>query len=92
MGVRFGGYHASAGLGGLLTGDAAKGGLHAEAGTPFGPAAGAGLGGIVDGANGKVEGIKYKYYILPGEKGRKPILFYFPTYGKVAYVKHAIVA
>lgn len=36
IGVNFAGYHASAGLGGLLTGDAAHGGLSASAGTPFG--------------------------------------------------------
>jgi hypothetical protein len=34
--VNFLGYHADAGLGGLLTGDAAHGGLSASAGTPFG--------------------------------------------------------
>lgn len=45
--MNFAGYHASAGLGGLLSGDVTKGGLHAEAGTPFGQAAGAGLGGIL---------------------------------------------
>uniref|UniRef100_A0A0C9QK25 Uncharacterized protein n=1 Tax=Fopius arisanus TaxID=64838 RepID=A0A0C9QK25_9HYME len=49
FGVNFGGYHAEAGLGGLLTGDAAHGGLSASAGTPFGQRAGAGLGGSVDG-------------------------------------------
>lgn len=36
IGVNFLGYHAEAGLGGLLTGDAAHGGLSASAGTPFG--------------------------------------------------------
>jgi hypothetical protein len=36
IGVNFGGYHAEAGLGGLLTGNAAHGGLSASAGTPFG--------------------------------------------------------
>ncbi|KAK9680549.1 hypothetical protein QE152_g39007 [Popillia japonica] len=46
VGVNFGGYHASAGLGGLL-GGGAFGGLHAEAGTPYGQTAGAGLGGVV---------------------------------------------
>ena len=55
MGVNFGGYHAQAGLGGLLTGDAAHGGLHASAGTPFGQNAGAGLGGSVIG-NGMLRG------------------------------------
>ncbi|XP_067631317.1 uncharacterized protein [Eurosta solidaginis] len=49
FGVNFGGYHAEAGLGGLLTGDAAHGGLSASAGTPHGQRAGAGLGGSVDG-------------------------------------------
>lgn len=47
--MNFGGYHAEAGLGGLLTGNAAHGGLSASAGTPFGQRAGAGLGGTVDG-------------------------------------------
>jgi len=41
--VNFGGYHAEAGLGGLLRGTG--GGLHASAGTPWGAHAGAGLGG-----------------------------------------------
>lgn len=45
IGVNFGGYHAEAGLGGLLTGNAAHGGLSASAGTPFGQTAQAGLGG-----------------------------------------------
>ncbi|XP_011196387.2 merozoite surface protein 2 [Zeugodacus cucurbitae] len=49
FGVNFGGYHAEAGLGGLLTGNAAHGGLSASAGTPYGQRAGAGLGGSVDG-------------------------------------------
>ncbi|EFA01684.2 hypothetical protein TcasGA2_TC007258 [Tribolium castaneum] len=60
VGVNFLGYHASAGLGGLLTGNAADGGLHAEAGTPFGQQAGAGLGGTVD-ASGNRSGYKYHY-------------------------------
>lgn len=42
----FGGYHASAGLGGSLDGGPA-GGLFAEAGTPDGTGASAGLGGSV---------------------------------------------
>jgi hypothetical protein len=42
----FGGYHASAGLGGTLDGGPA-GGLFAEAGTPDGTGASAGLGGSV---------------------------------------------
>lgn len=45
IGVNFGGYHAEAGLGGLLTGNAAHGGLTASAGTPYGQTAHAGLGG-----------------------------------------------
>ncbi|XP_030745614.1 merozoite surface antigen 2 isoform X2 [Sitophilus oryzae] len=47
VGVNFMGFKASAGLGGLLNGDATQGGLHAEAETPFGQRAGAGLGGRV---------------------------------------------
>lgn len=43
--MNFGGYHAEAGLGGLLTGNAAHGGLSASAGTPYGQTAVAGLGG-----------------------------------------------
>lgn len=43
--VNFLGYHAQAGLGGLLTGNAAHGGLQASAGTPHGQNAGAGLFG-----------------------------------------------
>ncbi|XP_072384155.1 uncharacterized protein [Diabrotica undecimpunctata] len=50
IGVNFLGFHASAGLGGLLTGNSADGGLHAEAGTPFGQRAWAGLGGDINGA------------------------------------------
>lgn len=49
FGVNFGGYHAEAGLGGLLTGNAAHGGLSASAGTPNGQQAGAGLGGLLGG-------------------------------------------
>nr|CAD7441910.1 unnamed protein product [Timema bartmani] len=49
----FGGYRASAGLGGLAGGGGAAGGLHAEAGTPGGPSARAGLGGAAgSGAGG----------------------------------------
>lgn len=44
--MSFGGFHASAGLGGILS-SGAVGGLHAEAGTPFGQRAAAGLGGVV---------------------------------------------
>jgi len=57
IGVNFAGYHAEAGLGGLLTGDAAHGGLSASAGTPFGQKAGAGIGGTVD--NGSSRGGAY---------------------------------
>lgn len=42
-----GGYRASAGLGGILTGNAADGGLSASAGTPLGHHASAGLGGSI---------------------------------------------
>lgn len=50
VGASWGGYSASAGLGGILSGNGgAKGGLHAEAGTPGGHFAGAGLGGVVGG-------------------------------------------
>lgn len=45
VGVDFAGYSAQAGLGGLLTGNAAHGGLSASAGTPGGQRAVAGLGG-----------------------------------------------
>ena len=50
MSASFGGYQASAGLGGTLAGGPA-GGLHAEASAPGGPGAAAGLGGTV-GAGG----------------------------------------
>ena len=60
VGVNFLGYHASAGLGGLLTGNAAQGGLHAQAGTPHGQIAGAGLGGGVDGS-GNASGFSYHF-------------------------------
>ena len=49
FGVRFGGYHAEAGLGGLLNGGGGHGGLFASAGTPFGQRASAGLGGVLSG-------------------------------------------
>ncbi|XP_052873023.1 one cut domain family member 3 isoform X2 [Anopheles cruzii] len=58
FGVNFGGYHAEAGLGGLLTGNSAHGGLSASAGTPHGQQAGAGLGGIV-GGNARTAGGAY---------------------------------
>lgn len=45
--MNFAGYHAAAGLGGLLNGGAV-GGLHAEAGTSTGQKAVAGLGGRTD--------------------------------------------
>ncbi|CAH1184716.1 unnamed protein product [Phyllotreta striolata] len=48
IGVNFLGFRAAAGLGGLLTGNAADGGLYAEAGTPFGQFAHAGVGGQTD--------------------------------------------
>ncbi|CAG9762355.1 unnamed protein product [Ceutorhynchus assimilis] len=57
IGVNFFGFKASAGLGGLLTGDMSQGGLHAEAETPFGQKAGAGLGGRVDGNGRSVGGL-----------------------------------
>lgn len=47
--MNFGGYHAGAGLGGLLTGNLADGGLSASARTPFGQHASAGLGGQLNG-------------------------------------------
>ncbi|XP_066145302.1 uncharacterized protein [Euwallacea fornicatus] len=57
VGVNFLGFKASAGLGGLLTGDASQGGLHAEAGTPFGQKAAAGLGGAVGGNGRSIGGL-----------------------------------
>ncbi|XP_077292330.1 uncharacterized protein LOC143915511 [Arctopsyche grandis] len=54
IGVNFLGFHAKAGLGGFLNG----GGLHAEAGTPFGQKAVAGLGGAV-GQDGSSAGQLY---------------------------------
>ncbi|CAH2982513.1 unnamed protein product [Chilo suppressalis] len=49
LGVNFGGYHAAVGIGGLLgQNGGAGGGLFAEAGTPHGQAAKAGLGGATD--------------------------------------------
>lgn len=50
-GIRFnfGGYHAAAGLGGLLGGSRTGGGLHASVGTPWGGHASAGLGGALGG-------------------------------------------
>ncbi|CAH2084682.1 unnamed protein product [Euphydryas editha] len=57
LGVNFGGYHAGVGLGGLL-GGGASGGLYAEAGTPTGQSARAGLGGVVS-ENGGTSGGLY---------------------------------
>lgn len=54
--VNFGGYHAEAGLGGLLGGSRTGGGLHASAGTPFGAHAGAGLGGLLNGDSASTGG------------------------------------
>ncbi|EDW36006.1 GL17564 [Drosophila persimilis] len=56
VGVNFAGYHADAGLGGLLTGNSAHGGLSASAGTPWGSRAAAGLGGNLD---GRTDGFGY---------------------------------
>ncbi|XP_017123528.1 uncharacterized protein LOC108143539 isoform X2 [Drosophila elegans] len=56
VGVNFAGYHADAGLGGLLTGNSAHGGLSASAGTPWGSRAAAGLGGTLD---GRAAGVGY---------------------------------
>ncbi|CAG5097193.1 Protein of unknown function [Cotesia congregata] len=50
--VNFAGYHAEAGLGGLLTGNGNGGGLFAGAGTPFGAHASAELGGSLNGDKG----------------------------------------
>ncbi|XP_045498905.1 uncharacterized protein LOC123696630 [Colias croceus] len=47
LGVNFGGYHAGIGIGGLLA-NGTRGGLFAEAGTPTGQFATAGLGGTVN--------------------------------------------
>lgn len=67
--VNFAGYHAEAGLGGLLTGDAKSGGLFAGAGTPFGAHASAGLGGGLNGNNGGNAGTFHKFQIF--------IIFFF---------------
>ncbi|XP_030382266.1 uncharacterized protein LOC115629827 [Scaptodrosophila lebanonensis] len=56
VGVNFAGYHADAGLGGLLTGNSAHGGLSASAGTPWGSRAAAGIGGDL---NGRTAGVAY---------------------------------
>ncbi|CAK1555362.1 unnamed protein product [Leptosia nina] len=47
LGVNFAGYHAGVGIGGLLA-NGTLGGLYAEAGTPTGQSATAGLGGVVN--------------------------------------------
>ncbi|XP_033211533.1 harpin HrpN isoform X2 [Belonocnema kinseyi] len=57
--VNFGGYHAEAGLGGILTGSRTGGGLHASAGTPDGTHASAGLGGLLGGNNANAGGGLY---------------------------------
>ncbi|XP_015181420.1 PREDICTED: uncharacterized protein LOC107069023 [Polistes dominula] len=57
--VNFAGYHAEAGLGGLLGNSQTGGGLHASAGTPFGPQASAGLGGLLSGDNANAGGGLY---------------------------------
>lgn len=50
VGASWGGYSASAGLGGIVSDNGvAKGGLHASAGTPDGHVAAAGLGGSAGG-------------------------------------------
>ncbi|KAI4501378.1 hypothetical protein M0802_003751 [Mischocyttarus mexicanus] len=57
--LNFAGYHAEAGLGGLLGNSRTGGGLHASAGTPFGPQASAGLGGLLNGDNANAGGGLY---------------------------------
>ncbi|XP_059057401.1 period circadian protein isoform X2 [Achroia grisella] len=57
LGVNFGGYHAAVGIGGLGTKGGAGGGLFAEAGTPYGQSAKAGLGGAVDSKGGSGGGL-----------------------------------
>ncbi|XP_043668595.1 uncharacterized protein LOC122629323 isoform X2 [Vespula pensylvanica] len=54
--VNFAGYHAETGLGGFLGNSQTGGGLHASAGTPFGPQASAGLGGLLNGNNANAGG------------------------------------
>lgn len=63
-GIRFNfaGYHAAAGLGGLLTGSNTGGGLHASVGTPWGGHAAAGLGGTLNGDNANAG--QYRLYIF----------------------------
>ncbi|XP_063987302.1 uncharacterized protein LOC135167730 isoform X2 [Diachasmimorpha longicaudata] len=50
--VNFAGYHAEAGLGGLLGGSGTRGGLYAGVGTPFGSHASADIGGALGGDKG----------------------------------------
>ncbi|XP_052755283.1 uncharacterized protein LOC113517705 isoform X2 [Galleria mellonella] len=57
LGVNFGGYHAAVGIGGLGGKGGATGGLFAEAGTPYGQSAKAGLGGAVDSKGGSGGGL-----------------------------------
>ncbi|XP_014475845.1 PREDICTED: uncharacterized protein LOC106745083 isoform X2 [Dinoponera quadriceps] len=57
--LNFAGYHAEAGLGGLLRGAGTGGGLHASVGTPWGAHAGAGLGGQLSGEDASVGGGLY---------------------------------
>ncbi|XP_044254586.1 uncharacterized protein LOC123005049 [Tribolium madens] len=63
LGVNFLGFHATAGLfGGLLAEEAGLGGPHAEASTPFGQSAGAGIG--VRNELGSSYGYLYYYFQL----------------------------
>ncbi|XP_034107108.1 uncharacterized protein LOC117569878 [Drosophila albomicans] len=71
VGVNFAGYHADAGLGGLLTGNSAHGGLSASAGTPWGSRAAAGLGG---GLNGRTAGGAYAAAQANDEVGASAVL------------------
>lgn len=60
IGVNFLGFKASAGLGGLLTGNWADGGMHAEAETPFGQKVGAGINATIN-SDGTKGGYVYSY-------------------------------
>ncbi|XP_023177341.2 uncharacterized protein LOC111603815 isoform X2 [Drosophila hydei] len=71
VGVNFAGFHADAGLGGLLTGNTAHGGLSASAGTPWGSRAAAGLGG---GLNGRTAGGAYAAAQANDEVGASALL------------------
>lgn len=82
-GIRFNfaGYHAAAGLGGLLTGSNTGGGLHASVGTPWGGHAAAGLGGTLNGDNANAG--QYRLYIFwlkadtfPRPRGNKINLYF----------------